>query len=113
MDFSALHEHLDGGLRPNTIIEIATSKNISVPSRNEESLRKWFFENISSEKKQVFKKFEMTISVMQDIESIERVTYEAIDAELDAVATNDDKLNMIIKYFERRQEDEDTKKDKK
>jgi len=38
---------------------------------------------------------------------------QAIDAELDAVATNDDKLNMIIKYFERRQEDEDTKKDKK
>ena len=37
---------------------------------------------------------------------------QAIDAELDAVATNDDKLNMIIKYFERRQEDEDTKKDK-
>ena len=55
MNFSALHEHLDGGLRPNTIIEIATSKNISVPSRNEESLRKWFFENISSEKKQLFK----------------------------------------------------------
>ena len=86
MNFSALHEHLDGGLRPNTIIEIATSKNISVPSRNEESLRKWFFENISSEKKQVFKKFEMTISVMQDIESIERITYEAIeDLVLDGV----------------------------
>ena len=31
---------------------------------------------------------------------------QAIDAELDAVATNDDKLNMIIKYFERRQEDD-------
>ena len=38
---------------------------------------------------------------------------QAIDAELDAVATADDKLNMILKYFERRKEDEDTKKDKK
>ena len=29
---------------------------------------------------------------------------QAIDAELDAVATADDKLNVIVKYFERRQE---------
>ena len=35
---------------------------------------------------------------------------QAIDAELDAVATNDDKLNMIIKYFERRQEDDKKEK---
>ena len=28
MEFSALHEHLDGGLRAKTIIDIATSKNI-------------------------------------------------------------------------------------
>ena len=34
----------------------------------------------------------------------------AIDAELNAVATNDDKLNMIIKYFERRQEDDKKEK---
>ena len=30
---------------------------------------------------------------------------QSIDTELDAVATADDKLNMIVKYFERRQED--------
>jgi imidazole glycerol phosphate synthase subunit HisF len=30
---------------------------------------------------------------------------QSIDAELDKVAMNDDKLNMIIKYFERRQDD--------
>jgi hypothetical protein len=31
---------------------------------------------------------------------------QAIDAELDAVATADDKLNMILKYFERRESNE-------
>ena len=31
---------------------------------------------------------------------------QAIDAELDAVATADDKLNMILKYFERREPNE-------
>mgnify|MGYP003155351060 FL=1 len=35
---------------------------------------------------------------------------QAIDAELNAVATNDDKLNMILKYFERRQEDDKKEK---
>ncbi len=31
---------------------------------------------------------------------------QAIDAELDAVATADDKLNMMLKYFERRESNE-------
>tara|TARA_R100000995_G_scaffold36181_1_gene16519 strand:+ start:216 stop:470 length:255 start_codon:yes stop_codon:yes gene_type:complete len=30
---------------------------------------------------------------------------QSIDAELDKIAMNDDKLNVIVKYFERRQED--------
>jgi len=38
---------------------------------------------------------------------------QSIDTELDAVATADDKLNMIIKYFERRQEDAKTEEEKK
>ena len=41
---------------------------------------------------------------------------QAIDAELDAVATADDKLNIILKYFERKETDtktEETKKEKK
>tara|TARA_E500000318_G_scaffold46834_1_gene44147 strand:+ start:24 stop:260 length:237 start_codon:yes stop_codon:yes gene_type:complete len=37
---------------------------------------------------------------------------QAIDAELDAVATADDKLNIILKYFERK-ETEEPKKEKK
>ena len=79
MEFSALHEHLDGGLRAKTIIDIATSKNIDLPLDDEKDLENWFYENISTEKNQVFKKFEMTISVMQDTDSIHRVAYEAIE----------------------------------
>ena len=36
---------------------------------------------------------------------------QAIDAELEKISMADDKLNMILKYFERKQEDE--KKEKK
>jgi imidazole glycerol phosphate synthase subunit HisF len=35
---------------------------------------------------------------------------QAIDAELEKVSVADDKLNMILKYFERKQEDEKEKK---
>ena len=55
MEFSALHEHLDGGLRAKTIIDIATSKNIDLPLDDEKDLENWFYENISTEKNQVFK----------------------------------------------------------
>lgn len=78
MAYTSLHDHLDGGLRVNTIIEIANKKNIPIPSQNEDVLKNWFFENISTEKNQVFKKFELTISVMQDEDSIERITYESV-----------------------------------
>ena len=35
---------------------------------------------------------------------------QAIDAELEKVSVADDKLNIILKYFERKQEDEKEKK---
>ena len=38
MEFSALHEHLDGGLRAKTIIDIATYKNIDLPLDDEKDL---------------------------------------------------------------------------
>ena len=37
---------------------------------------------------------------------------QAIDAELDAVATADDKLNIILKYFEKRETQEPKKEEK-
>ena len=38
---------------------------------------------------------------------------QSIDAELDKIAMNDDKLNVIVKYFERRVEDAKTEEEKK
>ena len=74
-----LHDHLDGGLRPSTIIDLAQQLNIKLPTTDKQLLANWFFENISSEQNQVFNKFELTISIMQDEESLERVAYEAVE----------------------------------
>ena len=55
MAYSSLHDHLDGGLRPTTIIEIANKQNIPLPSKDEDELKNWFFENISTEKTKCLK----------------------------------------------------------
>ena len=78
-DKSVLHDHLDGGLRPSTIIELAEQSRIELPTTDPQLLEDWFFENISSELNQVFNKFELTISLMQDEESLERIAYEAVE----------------------------------
>ena len=78
-DKSVLHDHLDGGLRPSTILELAEQSRIELPTTDPQLLEDWFFENISSELNQVFNKFELTISLMQDEESLERIAYEAVE----------------------------------
>ena len=65
-DKSVLHDHLDGGLRPSTIIELAEQSRIELPTTNPQLLEDWFFENISSELNQVFNKFELTIREKQN-----------------------------------------------
>ena len=59
-DKSVLHDHLDGGLRPSTIIELAALSSIKLPTTDKQLLEDWFFENISSDLNQVFYKFELT-----------------------------------------------------
>ena len=76
---SVLHDHLDGGLRAKTIIELASNLQIKLPTDDENLLEDWFFENISSRQNQVFNKFELTISIMQDSESLQRIAYEAVE----------------------------------
>lgn len=74
-----LHEHLDGGLRPQTIIELAKERNISLPSYDPEELRDWFVRG--SEQKSLtlyLETFAVTTSVMQDKDALFRVAKESI-----------------------------------
>src|SRR6202171_5931611 len=73
-----LHEHLDGVLRPKTIIELAKEVNyLELPNGNPEELAQWFFQGAN----QVWlpkdlEGFAHTIAVMQTEEALERVSYE-------------------------------------
>ena len=73
-----LHEHLDGVLRPQTIIELAKSIDYDqLPTQNPEELAHWFHQGANQGSlPKYLEGFAHTIAVMQTEEALERVAYE-------------------------------------
>ena len=83
-----LHDHLDGGLRPETIIEIAQQIGYKkLPTNDPKQLGHWFEESCNSHSLvRYLETFSHTIAVMQSKEAIIRVSREcAIDLARDGV----------------------------
>ena len=83
-----LHDHLDGGLRPETIIEIAQQIGYKkLPTEDPIKLADWFEESCNSHSLvRYLETFSHTIAVMQSKEAIIRVSREcAIDLARDGV----------------------------
>ncbi len=76
-----LHDHLDGGLRPQTIIELAKDiKYNKLPTNDPEELAAWFHEGANKGSlTEYLRGFEHTTSVMQTKEALERVAFEMIE----------------------------------
>ena len=75
-----LHDHLDGGLRPETIIEIADEIGYQdLPSNSVLKLTEWFKESCDSGSLiDYLKTFDHTIAVMQREKDIVRIAREAV-----------------------------------
>ena len=73
-----LHEHLDGVLRPETIIELAKTVDYrQLPTENPAELAAWFFQGANQGSlPKYLEGFAHTIAVMQTEEALERVAYE-------------------------------------
>lgn len=73
-----LHEHLDGVLRPQTIIELARQARYSdLPTDDPEVLAKWFYQGANKGSlAEYLRGFAHTIAVMQTEDALERVAYE-------------------------------------
>jgi len=75
----SLHDHLDGGLRPQTIIELADELGIEVPETDAAKLQDWFAEKSDSGSLvEYLKTFDVTISVMQTHDGLARVAREFV-----------------------------------
>ena len=81
-----LHEHLDGGLRPATLLELCRAKAIAVPAENAQALGQWVSANANSGSlERYLAGFGLTVAAMGDAAACERVAYEAaMDAQSDA-----------------------------
>ena len=76
-----LHDHLDGGLRPSTVIDLAnTSGYENLPSNNVDELSKWFHEGANRRDLNLYlETFTHTVGVMQDEYSCHRVAKECAE----------------------------------
>ena len=75
----SLHDHLDGGLRPQTIIELADEIGHQLPASDALSLGAWFAESANSGSLvRYLETFDHTVAVMQSRKGLERVAYEAV-----------------------------------
>ena len=74
-----LHDHLDGGLRPATIVELAREAGHTLPADDGESLARWFTESADSGSlERYLETFEHTVAVMQRAEHLTRVARECV-----------------------------------
>ncbi|SED68166.1 adenosine deaminase [Ruania alba] len=74
-----LHDHLDGGLRPATMIELAAAVGHELPSTDPDELGRWFVDAADSGSLvRYLETFEHTVAVMQTEEGLHRVAKEAV-----------------------------------
>ncbi|MBI5434324.1 MAG: adenosine deaminase [Planctomycetes bacterium] len=75
-----LHEHLDGGLRPATVLELAAEARYGdLPERDADKLGEWFHLGAARGELGLYLEgFRHTIAVMQTADALERVAYEFI-----------------------------------
>ena len=83
-----LHEHLDGGLRPETVLELAREVGYrALPTGDPDELRRWFIVDApGSDLVRYLEGFAHTTALMQTRDQLERVAAEsAIDLARDGV----------------------------
>ena len=81
-----LHCHLDGSVRPETLLELGREYKVPMPRNSTEELRDFMLVSDAKSLEDYLKRFEVTVSVMQTAEAIERIAYElGADAAADGV----------------------------
>ena len=75
-----LHDHLDGGLRPQTVIDLAAAADYpDLPVYDADELGKWFAEAADSGSlERYLETFSHTVSVMQSRDALMRVAAECV-----------------------------------
>ncbi len=75
-----LHDHLDGGLRVQTILELAKQQDVKLPSDDPQKLHDWIIRGCKQKSLSLYlEPFAITTKVMQTKEALRRVAFEAVE----------------------------------
>ncbi len=91
-----LHVHLDGSLRPETLVELSRRAGATLPTTDPEALRRFMRADQVRDLEEYLHRFEITLAVMQEPEAIERIAYEMVED-----AARDHVRYMEVRYCPR------------
>jgi adenosine deaminase len=75
-----LHDHLDGGVRPETVVDLAAQAGHDLPTTDPEGLAAWFRDSADSGSLEAYiGTFVHTAGVMQTADALRRVAREAVE----------------------------------
>src|SRR6266567_6251875 len=81
-----LHCHLDGSVRPETLLDLGREYHIRMPRDDAGALRDYMIVSDARHLEDYLARFEVTLSVMQTAEALERIAYElSVDAAADGI----------------------------
>ncbi|MFC7789269.1 adenosine deaminase [Microbacterium sp. MAHUQ-60] len=75
----SLHDHLDGAVRPETILELARTAGVDAPAKDAGGLRRWFAQQCGTGSLPAYlKTFELVTAVMQTEAALTRIAREYV-----------------------------------
>lgn len=74
-----LHVHLDGSLRPETMLDLAGRSGVRLPAAEPEALRRYMIASDARNLEDYLRRFELTTALLRTPEAIERVAYEMVE----------------------------------
>lgn len=87
-----LHVHLDGSLRPTTLLALARERGVALPTSDHEGLARAMLVSGALNLEEYLEPFKLTLAAMQDAEAVERIAFELAE---DCAAEN-------VRYLEAR-----------
>ena len=96
-----LHCHLDGSVRPQTLIELAREYGATMPRADANALGEFMTVRDARNLEEYLARFTVTLSVMQRAAALERITYElAEDAHRDGVLYIEVRFSPVLNVNE-------------
>jgi len=74
-----LHVHLDGSVRPATLVELARDQKVKLPAADADELAHYMHVTDAQDLLDYLARFKVTLSVMQRPDALERIAYEMVE----------------------------------